>query len=40
MNNNAQAPNNVAGLTPEQVRRLNQRFKNKKDLYDYFDRVM
>lgn len=41
MNNQAQAQgNNVAGLTADQVRRLNQRFRSKRDLYDYFDRVM
>ena len=37
MNNNQ--ANNV-GLTHDQIQRLNQRFRGKKDLYEYLDKVM
>jgi len=37
--NQAQGANN-AGLTHAQIQQLNNRFRGKKDLYEYFDRVL
>jgi len=37
--NQAQGANN-AGLTHAQIQQLNDRFRGKKDLYEYFDRVL
>ena len=35
-----QAPAAQGGLTAEQVRQLNTRFRNKHDLYEYLTKVM
>lgn len=39
MNNQNRAAN-AGGLTADQIRQLNQRFRSKHDIYAYFDRVM